>query len=72
MARHAYSLPDVQSPNIKEEKELTQVSTDLVYSHLEEPRVKQMFHLLENDPEVQGCLHMSNVMTVNRLKYNDP
>ena len=50
---------------------MTQVSTDLVYSQLEEPRVKQMFHLLENDPEVQGCLHMSNVMTVNRLKYND-
>jgi len=52
-------------------KEMTKVSTDLVYSQLEEPRVKQMFHLLENDPEVQGCLHMSNVMTVNRLKYND-
>ncbi len=50
---------------------MTQISTDLVYSQLDEPRVKQMFHLLENDPEVQGCLHMSNVMTVNRLKYND-
>jgi metal-dependent HD superfamily phosphatase/phosphodiesterase len=50
---------------------LTQVSTDLVYSQLEEPRIKKMFRLLENDPEVQGCLHMSNVMTVNRLKYND-
>ena len=47
------------------------VSTDLVYSHLGEPRVKRVFHLLENDPEVQGCLHMSNVMTVNRLRYND-
>ncbi len=50
---------------------MTQVSTDLIYSQLEEPRIKKMFHLLENDPEVQGCLHMSNVMTVNRLKYND-
>jgi metal-dependent HD superfamily phosphatase/phosphodiesterase len=50
---------------------MTQVSTDLIYSQLDEPRVKQMFHLLEDDPEVQGCLHMSNVMTVNRLKYND-
>ena len=50
---------------------MTQVSIDLVYSQLDEPRVKQMFHLLEDDPEVQGCLHMSNVMTVNRPKYND-
>ncbi len=50
---------------------MTRVSTDLIYSQLEEPRIKQMFRLLENDPEVQGCLHMSNVMTVNRLKYND-
>ena len=50
---------------------MTHVSTDLVYSHLGEPRVERMLHLLENDPEVQACLHMSNVMTVNRLKYND-
>jgi hypothetical protein len=71
MTHHAYSLPAVPSLNIRERKNMTQVSTDLVYSQLEESRVKQMFHLLENDPEVQGCLHMSNVMTVNRLKYND-
>ena len=50
---------------------MTHVSADLVYSHLGEPRVKRVFHLLENDAEVQGCLHMSNVMTVNRLRYND-
>ena len=36
---------------------MTHVSTDLVYSHLGEPRVKRVFHLLENDAEVQGCLH---------------
>ena len=50
---------------------MTQVSSDLIYSQLEEPSLKKMFNLLENDHEVQGCLHMSNVMTVNRLKYND-
>ena len=50
---------------------MTQVSTDLIYSQLEEPRLKKMFNLLENDAEVQGCLRMSNVMTVNRMKYND-
>ena len=50
---------------------MTQVSTDLIFSQLEEPRLRKMFNLLENDAEVQGCLHMSNVMTVNRMKYND-
>ena len=49
---------------------MTQVSTDLIYSQLEEPRLRKMFNLLENDQEVQGCLRMSNVMTVNRMKYN--
>ena len=50
---------------------MTQVSTELIYSKIEEPRINKMFNLLENDPEVQGCLRMSNVMTVNRMKYND-
>jgi metal-dependent HD superfamily phosphatase/phosphodiesterase len=50
---------------------MTQVSTDLIYSQLEEPSLRKMFNLLENDQEVQGCLRMSNVMTVNRMKYND-
>ncbi len=47
------------------------VSSDLVYSHLREPRVKEMFHLLEKDVEVQSCLRMANVMAVDRLMYND-
>jgi len=47
------------------------VSSRLILDHLEESRVKQMFHLLENDAEVQGYLRMSNVMAVDRLVYND-
>ena len=47
------------------------VSSDLVYSHLKEPRTKGMFRLLENDVEVQSCLRMANVMAVDRLMYND-
>jgi hypothetical protein len=47
------------------------VSSDLVYSHLEEPQVEKMFRLLESDAEVQGCLRMANVMAVDRLMYND-
>ncbi len=47
------------------------VSSDLVYSHLKEPRIKNMFHRLENDVEVQSCLRMANVMAVDRLMYND-
>ncbi len=47
------------------------VSADLVSAHLKEPRVKEMFHLLESDVEVQSCLRMANVMAVDRLMYND-
>lgn len=47
------------------------VSPSLIFSHLKEPRVDQMFRLLENDSEVQGYLRMSNVMAVDRLSYND-
>lgn len=47
------------------------VSPELVHSHLEDPRLARMFHLLEEDAEVQGCLRMANVMAVNRLRYND-
>ncbi len=47
------------------------VSSDLVYSHLEEPKVEKMFRFLEIDPEVQGYLNMANVMAVDRLMYND-
>ena len=47
------------------------VSSNLVYSRLKEPRVEEMFRLLENDAEVQGCLRMANVMSVKRMMYND-
>ena len=47
------------------------VSSNLVYSHLREPKVEKMFRLLENDIEVQSCLRMANVMAVERLIYND-
>jgi len=47
------------------------VSANLIKSHLSEPKVEQMFRLLETDLEVQNTLRMSNVMAVERLKYND-
>jgi len=47
------------------------VSSNLIHSHLNEPKVEQMFRLLESDLEVQSTLRMSNVMAVERLKYND-
>jgi len=47
------------------------VSSNLVYSHLKEPKVEKMFRLLENDVEVQSCLRMANVMAVERMMYND-
>ena len=47
------------------------VSSDLINSHLEEPKVEKMFRLLESDNEVQGYLRMANVMAVDRLMYND-
>jgi len=47
------------------------VSADLINSHLDEPKVKQLFQLMENDPEIQNTLHMSNTMAVERLRYND-
>ena len=47
------------------------VSANLIHSHLNEPKVEQMFRLLESDLEVQNTLRMSNVMAVERMKYND-
>jgi metal-dependent HD superfamily phosphatase/phosphodiesterase len=47
------------------------VSANLIHSHLKEPKLKQMFQLMEKDLEVQSTLRMSNVMAVERLKYND-
>lgn len=53
------------------EQKMVTVSANLINSHLDEPKVKQMFQLMENDIEVQNTLRMSNVMAVERLKYND-
>ena len=47
------------------------VSSNLIQSHLNEPKVEQMFRLLESNLEVQSTLRMSNVMAVERMKYND-
>ena len=47
------------------------VSANLIHSHLNESKLKQMFQLMESDLEIQNTLHMSNVMAVERLKYND-
>jgi len=47
------------------------VSANLIHSHMDEPKVEQMFHLMESDLEIQNTLLMSNVMAVERLKYND-
>lgn len=47
------------------------VSSNLIHSHLEEPKVEKIFRLLETDVEIQNCLRMANVMAVERLLYND-
>ena len=47
------------------------VSNRLAFNYLEDPKVKQMFTLLEEDVEVQSYLRMSNIMAVKRLGYND-
>jgi metal-dependent HD superfamily phosphatase/phosphodiesterase len=50
---------------------LVTVTNRLIFNHLEEPRVRRVFELLEGDLEVQTYLKMSNEMVVNRLNYND-
>ena len=47
------------------------VSANLITAHLNEPKVEQMFGWLETDLKVRSNLRMSNVMAVERLKYND-
>ena len=47
------------------------VSNRLIFSHLEDPRVRRVFDILEGDTEVQTYLRMSNEMVVKRLNYND-
>ena len=47
------------------------VTNRLIFAHLEEPRVRRVFELLEGDTEVQTYLKMSNEMVVKRLNYND-
>jgi uncharacterized protein len=50
---------------------MVSVSANLINFHLDNPKVEQMFRLMENDLEIQNTLRMSNVMAVERLKYND-
>lgn len=47
------------------------VSNRLIFSHLEEPRVRRVFDMLEGDLEAQTYLKMSNEMVVKRMNYND-
>ncbi len=47
------------------------VTNRLIFNHLEEPRVRRVFEMLEGDEEVQTYLKMSNEMVVKRLNYND-
>ncbi|MCX6648595.1 MAG: phosphohydrolase [Candidatus Bathyarchaeota archaeon] len=47
------------------------VSNRLIFNHLEEPRVRRVFDILEGDTEVQTYLRMSNEMVVKRMNYND-
>lgn len=47
------------------------VSNRLIHRHLNEPMVRELFRLLEYDPEVQSYLRMGNIMAVKRLNYND-
>jgi len=48
------------------------VSPDLVYKHVRSSELLlRAYNLLESDDEVQELISMSNVMAVNRLKYND-
>ena len=56
---------------MRDEDIMAIVSPRLVYTHLTEPYLRKAFDLLENDVEVQTCLHMANVMAVERLRYND-
>jgi len=50
---------------------LVTVSNRLIFNHLEEPRVRRVFDMLEGDLEVQTYLKMSNEMVVKRMNYND-
>lgn len=47
------------------------VSQDLIYTNLNDPRLRELFKFLERDAEVQTYLRMANVMAVKRLRYND-
>jgi metal-dependent HD superfamily phosphatase/phosphodiesterase len=53
------------------ERVMVTVSPNLINSHLNEPKLEQMFRLMETDIEIQNTLRMSNVMAVERLRYND-
>jgi hypothetical protein len=50
---------------------LVTVSNRLIFNHLEEPRVRRVFDILEGDLEVQTYLKTSNEMVVKRMNYND-
>ncbi len=48
------------------------VNRELLRKHLSEsPFLLKAYKLLTSDPEVRALLHMSNVMAVHRLRFND-
>jgi metal-dependent HD superfamily phosphatase/phosphodiesterase len=47
------------------------VSSRLIHRHLDDPNVRELFRLLEDDPEIRSYLRMGNIMAVSRLNYND-
>jgi len=51
---------------------VVRVSKDLIFKHLEKNSfLKKAYEELVSDVEVKTLLHMSNIMAVKRLRYND-
>jgi metal-dependent HD superfamily phosphatase/phosphodiesterase len=50
---------------------MVKISPTLIDKHLGSPLLQKMYLLLENDPLTQTYLKMANVMSVDRLNYND-
>jgi hypothetical protein len=47
------------------------VSSRLIHRHLNDPIIRELFRLLEDDLEIRSYLRMGNIMAVGRLNYND-
>ena len=47
------------------------VSPELVEAQLDEPKLREAYGFLEEDPEVRALFRMANAMAVKRMMYND-